>query len=257
MTAFWEVRDLSFRYGPGKDTIRAASLSVSTGSLVAVIGPNGCGKSTLVRLLCGILRPTGGTVLLKGALLESIDGKHRARSLAYVPQNTSNTFPFTALEVVLTGRTPHLERYQFERASDVAKARAALAALDIQHLEERPMTQLSGGERQLVSLARALAQEAECLLLDEPAASLDLKHRAAIMRLLVAERSRAQMTAVIVTHDLMLIDASVDLVVAMRDGQIVATGRPADVLTDSVLRDVYEDPAIQVRTVDGRTFVWA
>jgi iron complex transport system ATP-binding protein len=252
-----ETRDLCFGYSARKFTIQQANLSIRPGTVNALIGGNGCGKSTLVRLLARILRPASGLVLFQGVPLDSIDARNRARSIAYVPQNTSNTFPFTALEVVLTGRSPHLQRYQFERTEDVIKARAALAALGIEHLQDRPMTQLSGGERQLVALARAMAQEAQCLLLDEPAASLDLKHRAAIMRLIMAERARAQTAAVIVTHDLMLIDSSVDTVFAMRDGHIVAAGPPAQILTAATLGDIYDDTAIQVKHLDGRTFVWS
>jgi iron complex transport system ATP-binding protein len=177
--------------------------------------------------------------------------------MAYVPQSASSTFPFTALEVVLTGRSPHLRRFQFERPGDVLKAREALQRLGIEHLENRSMTQLSGGERQLVSLARAMAQEPVCLLLDEPSASLDLKHRAAIMRLIAEERDRTGMTALIITHDLALIDSRVDMVFAMVNGCTRAEGAPSQVLTDAVLREIYADSNIRVREVSGRRFVWS
>jgi len=252
-----EARDVQFGYSPKTPVIRSVSLSVAPATVAAIIGSNGCGKSTLVRLLAGILTPGSGAIEFRGATLDSTDGKALARSIAYVPQSTSNTFPFTALEVVLTGRSPHLHRFEFERPSDILKARKALNSLGIGHLENRSITQLSGGERQLVSLARALAQEPICLLLDEPSASLDLKHRAGIMRLLMTERDRSGMTALMVTHDLALIDSHVDTVFALRGGRIVAQGVPSDVLTSPVLREIYDDSNIQVRQVAGRTFVWS
>jgi iron complex transport system ATP-binding protein len=251
-----QARDLRFGYTAAKSVIGGISLSIASGSVSAIIGANGCGKSTLIRLLAGILAPASGQIEFEGAPLKSIDARVLAQKVAYVPQTTSNTFPFTALEVVLTGRSPYLRRLQFERPIDVAKARAAMAQLSIEHLEHRPMTQLSGGERQLVSLARAIAQEPLCLLLDEPSASLDLKHRAAIMRQVAAERDRTGRSALIVTHDLMLIDEC-DAVVALRQGRIAASGSPADVLNRGVLGDIYQDSNIRVRRIDGRTFVWS
>jgi iron complex transport system ATP-binding protein len=252
-----DARDIEFGYVPKTRVIRNVSVSLARATVGAIIGANGCGKSTLIRLLAGILKPASGGIRFQGAPLASIDAKTLARSIAYVPQSTSNTFPFTALEVVLTGRNPHLHWFQFERPPDIVKAREALRRLGIEHLENRAMTQLSGGERQLVSLARALAQEPICLLLDEPSASLDLKHRASIMRLLTTERDRSGMTALIVTHDLALIDSHVDTVFAMRGGAIAAQGSPSEVLAGAVLREIYDDSNIQMRQVAGRTFVWS
>ena len=256
MTPLLHARDLRFRYGAGKPVIENLSLSLAPGTVAAIIGANGCGKSTLIRLLAGIQRPAAGSIELEGIPLNNIHARTLARKIAYVPQVTSNTFPFTALEVVLTGRSPYLHRLEFERPGDLAKARAAMARMGIEHLEQRPMTQLSGGERQLVSLARALAQQTPFLLLDEPSSSLDLKHRAAIMRLLIAERDGMRRSALIVTHDLQLIDPC-DAVFAMRDGVIAAAGSPAQVLNAGVLCDIYQDSDIRVRHLDGRTFVWS
>jgi len=257
MRPLLDARNLQFGYHPDTPIIRDASLSLAPASLGAVIGANGCGKSTLIRLLAGILTPASGSIHFQDKPMKSVDARALARSVAYVPQSTSTTFPFTALEVVLTGRSPHLHRFQFERPADIDKAREALRRLDIEHLEQRSMTELSGGERQLVSLARALAQEPVCLFLDEPSASLDLKHRAAIMRLISEERDRTGMTALIVTHDLTLIDSRTDVVFAMNNGCIAAQGPPSTVLTDAVLSDIYADSNIRVRQVSGRTFVWS
>ena len=141
MNAYLAARDVDFGYTAGIPVIRNVSISLARGKLAAIIGSNGCGKSTLIRLLAGILAPDRGSVELEGSSLRSMSLRSVARKIAYVPQSTSNVFPFTALEVVLTGRTPYLERFQFERDADVAKARAALASVGIQHLQSRPHDQ--------------------------------------------------------------------------------------------------------------------
>lgn len=252
-----EARGVRFHYGAGlPEVVRGASLALRRGTLATLIGANGSGKSSLVRLLCGLREPTGGEVLLGGVRLSSIEPRERARRIAYVPQATSTVFPLTALEVVLTGRSPYTARFRFETARDVEVARAALEAVDAAHLATRSVTELSGGERQLVSLARAVAQEPELLLLDEPSSALDLKHRAALVRHLRALRDEKGLTALVVTHDLQLIDPAFDRVFAMRDGAVVAAGSPAEVLRDEVLADVYADSHVRARRAFGRTFVW-
>ena len=256
--ALIEAREVRFAYaegGPG--VVRGATLAVGRGRLSALIGANGSGKSTLVRLLCGLLKPSGGEVLFGGQPLGALDARARARRIAYVPQTISTVFPFTALEVVLTGRSPHTSRFRFETGRDVEAARAALDAVDAAHLAARPVTELSGGERQMVALARALAQEPDCLLLDEPSAALDLKHRAALVRHLVSLRERAGMTALIITHDLQLLDPAFDRVVAMRAGRVAAEGAPAEVLREDLLAEVYGDEHVRARRAFGRTFVWS
>jgi iron complex transport system ATP-binding protein len=256
--ALIEGRDLRFAYGDGApEVVRGASLRVERGRLSALVGANGSGKSTLVRLLAGLLKPTGGEVALGGVPLSRIEPRARARRVAYVPQSVSTVFPFTALEVVLTGRSPHASRFRFETGRDVEAARAALAAVDAAHLEARPVTELSGGERQMVALARALAQEPECLLLDEPSAALDLKHRAGLIRHLRRLRDEQGMTALVVTHDLMLLDPAFDRVHAVRRGRMAAEGTPREVLRDEVLADIYGDEHVRARQAFGHTFVWS
>jgi iron complex transport system ATP-binding protein len=256
--ALIEGRGLRFAYGDRQpEVVRGASLRVERGRLSALVGANGSGKSTLIRLLAGLLRPTAGEVTLGGVPLARVEARERARRVAYVPQGVSTVFPFTALEVVLTGRSPHSSRLRFETGRDVEAARSALAAVDAAHLEARPVTELSGGERQMVALARALAQEPECLLLDEPSAALDLKHRAGLIRHLRRLRDEGGMTALVVTHDLMLLDPAFDRVHAVRRGEVAAEGTPADVLRDDVLADIYGDEHVRARHAFGRTFVWS
>jgi iron complex transport system ATP-binding protein len=255
--ALLEARAVEFAYPHGPRVIRGVSLAVPAGKVCAVIGSNGCGKSTLVRLFAGLLSPARGEILLDGAALGRIPRREAARQLAYVPQANNLAFPFTALEVVLTGRSPYIPRFRFEDRQDREQAMQALETVNAGHLADRRVTELSGGERQIVSVARALAQKPRCLLLDEPSAALDLKHRAALVRTLVAMRDAQGLTALVVTHDLHLIDPAFDYVFAVRRGELAAQGRPGEVLTDSVLAVIYDDPYVRTRRVEGRTLIWS
>lgn len=250
-------RDLWFAWHAGQDVIRGVSFSVDRGQLGALIGCNGSGKSTLVRLLTGLLKPARGEVLLDGVRLNAIPGRQRARRIAWVPQAPPLAFPFTALEVVLTGRSPWRSALDFEDEADRTIAEQALRTAGVAHLKDRPVTELSGGERQLVTLARALAQQPDCLLLDEPAAALDLKHRAELVRTLNDLRAATGMTALMVTHDLQLIDPVFDVVFAISDGTIAARGAPREVLTDATLAAVFSDPHVRTSRVENRTLVWS
>lgn len=253
-----EARDAHFAYAANaREVVAGATLALRRGALAALIGANGSGKSTLVRLLSGFLQPQRGEIIFDSAPLANLEPRVRARRIAYVPQTVSSIFPFTALEVVLTGRSPYTTRFRFENARDIEIARDALAAVDAALLAARPVTELSGGERQMVALARALAQEPDCLLLDEPSSALDLKHRAGLLRHLMRLRAERNMTALVVTHDLLLLDPAFDHLYAMRDGAVVASGTPAEVLRDEVLREVYGDEHVRARQAFGRTFIWS
>lgn len=254
-----EARALHFAYHRGgREVVSSASLKLERGKMCALIGANGSGKSSLVRLLAGLLVPSRGEILLEGKKISSVSGRERAKRIGYVPQTISTVFPFTALEVVLTGRSPHTRgRFGFENRIDLRIARDALSSVDAAHLETRPVTELSGGERQLVMLARALAQEADLLLLDEPSSALDLKHRAGLVRHLRRACEERNLAALVVTHDLLLLDPAFDVVFAMRDGEIIASGSPSQVLNDRTLANVYAGARIRVHHADGRTFVWS
>ncbi len=252
-----ECRDVWFAWHADRPVICGANLSLERGRLGALIGCNGSGKSTLVRLLAGLLKPDRGEILLDGKPLSAIANRERARRVAWVPQAPPLAFPFTALEIVLTGRTPYSPRLHFEDEADRAIAEEALERVGAAHLTNRPVTELSGGERQMITLARALAQKPHCLLLDEPAAALDLKHRAALVRTLSELRAESGMTALMVTHDLQLIDPVFDEVFAMSCGAFVAHGAPHDVLTDGTLAQVFGDPHVRTSRIDNRTLIWS
>jgi iron complex transport system ATP-binding protein len=251
----FEARNLAYAYGNGPLVVNDVSLNAAPGSMTAVIGANGSGKSTLIRMLAGLLKPRSGSILLGGISLDEWEPRLRAREIAYVPQLTTTVFPFPVLDLVLSGRSPHAVRFRFESKHDVEKARDALHLAGALHLAARPFTSLSGGERQMVILARALAQEPRLLLLDEPSSSLDLKHRAALIRTLTQLHQSRNLSAIMVTHDIQLACAF-DRVVALRCGQVVASGTPDEVLNDRLLRDIYSDPNVRAQRIGDQTLVW-
>lgn len=253
--AIVEAQNLMFAYG-ATPVVSDVSLMLPRGAVGALIGANGSGKSTLIRLLAGLLRPSRGQVFVAGVPLASIALRERAKRIAYVPQATATVFPFTALEVVLTGRSPYSGRFGFASKDDEKIALAALDLLDAAHLANRPITELSGGERQLVTVARALAQEPEVMLLDEPGSALDLKHRTQLARALRRLSDERGIAALMITHDLMLLDSVADLIFAMKCGRMTATGRPETVLVENILSDVY-DARVRSERRRERTFVWS
>jgi len=250
-----EAERLSFAYDRGP-VLADVSLTVAAGELVGVIGPNGGGKTTLVRLLSGVLAPDAGVVRLDGRPLAAYRRRDLARRLAVVPQDPTLEFPFTALEVVLMGRAPHLAALGFPRAGDVEIARVAMARLGVAEVEDRPLDHLSGGERQRVLLARALAQEPAVLLLDEPTTHLDLRHQVGIYDV-VHELARARGVAVVsVLHDLNLAALYCDRLLLLAGGRVVRQGPPAEVLDAGTLSVAYAtDVQVTVNPVTGAPVV--
>ncbi len=233
-----EVRDLAVAYG-SRQALAGVSLELSAGDIVGLLGPNGAGKSTLVRALSGVLADYSGQVRVVGDELRTLPRKELARRIAVVPQEPRFEFPFTALEIVLMGRHPHLAGLAFESAQDVELARQALARCGALHLASRPIDQLSSGERQRIVFARALAQQAPILLLDEPASFLDLRFQVELFDR-VRELAAEGCAVVAVLHDLNLAAEYCDRVVLLQGGRIFATGATAEVLTYQHLTAVYE-----------------
>jgi iron complex transport system ATP-binding protein len=254
--ALLEAQRLSYTYPRGPAALRDVSLTIATGSLTALIGANGSGKSTLVRMLAGLLRPSSGRILLEGKLLDDWEPRLRARQIAYMPQTTTTAFPFRAVDVVLSGRTPHMERFHLESREDRDRAMEALECAGAAHLADRAVTALSAGERQMMILARALAQEPRLLLLDEPSAALDLKHRAALIRTLARLREQRGLSVLMITHDLQLTGALFDRMLALRDGAVAAEGRPDEVLRGELLSEIYGEPHVRAQRVGTQTLVW-
>ena len=212
------------------------SLRVDAGEVLGLIGPNAAGKSTLARIACGLLRPSAGSVRLRGDDAFALPRRERARRVAFLSQDEPADLPFTAREVALMGRAPHLGLWALEAPGDRALAESALAEADALDLADRPVTQLSGGERQRVFLARAFAQDAALLVLDEPTASLDLGHQVSLVNAL---RRRENGGALLVLHDLALAGVACDRLVLLRAGRMLAEGPSLEVLRPEVLGAAY------------------
>jgi iron complex transport system ATP-binding protein len=238
--ALLDVTDVSFAYSRRDRTvIDGVSLTVRRGAILGLLGPNGSGKTTLLRLLAATLPPDRGTIVIDGQPIATLSRRQLARRIAVVPQETHSTFDFSALDIVLMGRYPHLGALELEGANDLAIAREALRATGTAGLESRRFATLSGGEKQRVVIASALAQASEVLLLDEPTASLDLGYQfeiAALLRTLNRERGT---TMVVSTHDLNLAAALCSELVLLRSGRVLAQGPIADVLTPASIRTLY------------------
>ena len=234
-----EARDLHFRYHPAApQAVAGVSLQVRASEVVGVIGPNASGKSTLARLSCGLLEPQAGEVLLQQDPLRTLSRRERARRMAFLPQNQPHDLSFTAREVALMGRAPHLGLWALEGPQDLALATSALKEADALDLADRPVAQLSGGERQRVFLARAFAQGAALLVLDEPTSGLDLAHQVLLVNAL-RRRSREGGAALLVLHDLALAGAACDRLLLLLKGRVFAEGTPAEVLRSDILSAAY------------------
>ena len=231
--------NVSFAYG-GAFTLTDASVEIAPGSLTGLLGPNGCGKTTLLKLLCGVLRPDRGRVRLGERMLGSMTRRELARHIAVVPQETHPAFDYSVMEMVLMGRHPHLGAFELEGPADFDAARQALDATGTSHLSDRRYMTLSGGEKQRVIIASALAQATEILLLDEPTASLDLGYQLEVASLLARLNRERKVTMVLATHDLNLAASVCQQLVVMRDGRILAAGATRDVLTGKTVRELYD-----------------
>ena len=233
------AESVSFGYDGGF-ALRDVTVDIAAGTVTGLLGPNGCGKTTLLKLLCGVTHPRSGRVMLGDRTLTAMTRRELARHVAVVPQETHPAFDYTVLEMVLMGRHPHLSAFQFEGPADYELARQALDATGTGHLANRSYMTLSGGEKQRVVIASALAQATEILLLDEPTASLDLGYQLEIASLLARLNAERRVTMVLATHDLNLAASLCERVIVMRDGRILAAGGTDEVLTDQTVRRLYD-----------------
>lgn len=233
-----ELRGLTAGYGE-RTVLADLNLTVRAGEILGMIGPNGAGKSTLIRAVTRVIPARAGTILLGGRPASAMRPAELARYAAVVPQTFSGGEDFTGLQMVLLGRTPHLRLLQSEGPRDVAVALRALALTAATHLADRRVGEMSGGERQRVIFARALAQEPRLLLLDEPTAHLDITHQAAIFALVAARCREDGLAVLAVVHDLTLAAQFCDRLALLTDGRIVAEGTPEAVLRAEVLEAAY------------------
>ncbi|MGH9971433.1 MAG: ABC transporter ATP-binding protein [Pyrinomonadaceae bacterium] len=236
-----EAREVTIKYGT-RPAVAGVSLKLGAGELVAILGPNGAGKSTLLRALNGGLQPEPGDVLLDGKPLKHYPRRGISRNIAVVAQEGDVRFPVTVLEFVLGGRYAWASTgsWGWETEQDIVVAREVISETELEDLDTRLMNELSGGERQRAVLARALATEARILLLDEPTANLDLAHQAAILTLVRRRCDHNKVGAIVVTHDVNLAAEFSDYVLLMKEGTGVAFGRPDEVLTPELLRNVFD-----------------
>jgi iron complex transport system ATP-binding protein len=236
--------DVSFSYKRGRRTLRHVlhdvSFDVDRGTIVGVLGPNGSGKTTLVRIIAGMLRPDSGRVLLDGDSVADLPRRELARRVALVPQETQTTFDFSVIDIVLMGRYPHLGPFELERPADLEIARNALRATGTETLESRSFATLSGGEKQRVIIAAALAQASDILLLDEPTTALDIGYQFEIAALLKRLNADHGTTMVVSTHDLNLAAALCERVVLIKSGHVIAHGPTAETLTAHNIRLLYD-----------------
>ena len=242
------VENLQFRY-PGVPVLRDISFDVPAGDFLSLLGPNGSGKSTLLRLLDRILLPQAGSITLDGRALSTYSRRDLARTIAYVPQDTLWVFPYTVLEVVLMGRSPHVGRSGFENQQDLEIAWEMMRLTDIDHLADKLITAISGGDRQRVLIARALSQKPEILLLDEPNAHLDINHQVEIFQILQEQNEQHHLTIVSVSHDLNLAAAFSKRAMLLGEpgnegSTMFAIGQPREVLTETTIERVYKTPVL-------------
>jgi iron complex transport system ATP-binding protein len=232
------VRDLAVTLG-GSVVLRGLNLELRRGELLALAGRNGAGKTTLVRAITRVVRPVSGSIHVLGDEVASLSPAALARRIAVLPQTAEVPHGFSAHEIALMGRTPHLGLLARETARDYAAVRRALQQTEIWELRDRRVETLSGGERQRLLLARALAQETPILLLDEPTAHLDLGRQAEVLDLVTRLRRECDLAVLAVLHDLTLAAQYGDRVALLADGRIAADGSPAEVLTEPVLAGTY------------------
>lgn len=243
----YSLEDVTFSYSRGKRAeleaaLKGLSCLILSGRVLGILGPNGSGKSTLLKLLARVFRPQTGTIEILGESLSGLSQLNVAKRVALVPQETLQVFPFTIAEMVLMGRSPHHQGWggwHWEDSQDWAVAQNAMEELDVAHLGNRLVTEVSGGERQRAVIARALVQEPQILLLDEPTAFLDLHHQLDIARIIKRLNRERGLTVILVSHDLNLASQYCDQVLMLNHGRLAAMGSPQTVIKPEVIEAVY------------------
>lgn len=233
-----DVRSISFRYHHDW-VLQDVSFRIRKGDFIGLIGPNGSGKTTLLKILYHHLAPQQGEVLFDQIPLSKMSRRQIAKRIAMVAQETHILFPFTALEVVLMGRSPYVGHHLFESAIDLKIAREAMAWTETSSLAGRAMDELSGGERKRVLIARALAQEPELLLLDEPTANLDIHHQQDFLDLILTLNKDRGLTTLMASHDMNIASEFCDHLILLNHGKIDCFGRPEEVVTRETIARVY------------------
>jgi iron complex transport system ATP-binding protein len=238
MSSVIEVRNLSFSYGR-RPALRDVCLKVDRGERIALLGPNGSGKSTLLKILSRVLEVRSGEVLVEDKAIKSYDRRSLCKRVAVVPQETHLSFPYTVAEVVLMGRAGFVSAFALESKRDLEVARESMRLTDTWGFADRHLHELSSGEKQRVILARALAQEAETLLLDEPTTFLDIKHQIDIHEMVRQLSRQRNLTVIAALHDLNLASLYFPRLVLLKEGSVYASGTPNEILTEQRIYEVY------------------
>jgi iron complex transport system ATP-binding protein len=217
---------------------------IKTKDLSFIVGPNGTGKTTLLKLLYRLVLPQKGQILIDGKDLTLMTRREISRKIAVVSQETQINFPFVALEIVLMGRSPHLKGLQFERKRDFDIATNAMELTDTLEIAHRPFNELSGGEKQRIFIARAVAQETDLILLDEPTANLDIRHQVQFYNLMTTLNTEKSITIVTVSHEINLASEFCKNILLLNEGSVFALGKPGDVITKNNIEAVYQTPVL-------------
>jgi iron complex transport system ATP-binding protein len=255
MTVILQARDLAASYGR-TPALAGLDAEVSRGQIVALLGENGSGKSTFLKILARIVEPSAGEILLEGRPLARLPRRETARRIAYVPQSVDLVFPIRSLDLVLQGRAPYSRGFAADSPGDRERALEAMRVCDVEELAPRDASALSGGEKRRVFLARALAQEAEIWLLDEPTSGLDPRHRLEFLATLARAHRERETTVLFVTHEIDLAAELADRVILLRRGRTLAQGPPAEALTSETLRLAFSvETRIEVDSAGRKRFV--
>jgi iron complex transport system ATP-binding protein len=235
----YSLQNISFSYGDQR-IFSNISLTLEAGLFHGILGPNGSGKTTLLDLLTGHLHPRQGNILYKNQNINDFSRRDMARKTALVPQDFRINFPFTVFQVVMMGRYPHLGRFSGPTQDDLDLVEQAMIAAGVKIFAHRYVTELSGGERQRVVFARALAQNARVLIMDEATSSLDIKHSLSLMRLVATEVQKSHVTAIAVMQDINLAARYCQTLLFLKNGRVAAHGPAKEVLTETIIREVFE-----------------
>lgn len=246
-----KVRDVEFGY-TSVPILKDVCIELAGSEVLGVVGPNGAGKSTLIRCIDRILKPQRGSILLDGRDINEMRLMELAKRMGYVPQSTSQIFPATVFDTVLMGRRPHLGWRSSEK--DEEKVLDVLQMLNIENLAMRDINELSGGQQQKVFIARALVQEPDVLLLDEPTSNLDIRHQLEVMEIITSIVREKKISAIMAIHDLNLASRYADRIVMLNGGTIIDAGNPSSVLTPKNIKQVYGVEAV-VRNESERPFI--
>jgi len=250
-----EIENLGLGYGHN-EVVKGLTFRVNPGEMVGLIGPNGSGKSTIIKAMSNVIHPFSGRVLLDGRNIRKISRRELARLVGVVPQIPLLPSTFSAFEIVLMGRNPHLGLFQYEGAEDISITWKAMEKTATQSLSERLISELSGGEIQRLVVARVLAQEPKSILLDEPTANLDINHQVEILNLIKGLCHEEQLTVVITLHDLNLASQYCDRLVLINEGRVHAQGTPGEVVTDENIKAVYgAEGCVYTHPVNGLPIV--